>query len=232
MSDFNRAIEGFDNKVKNMLSFLDNQYVSSMLSIFLIVYAAYAAPKLPAYILKLFDEPLFKLVLFFLIAYTAKKNPTVAIIAAIGLLVTIHALNKVKLDTIVSDLVCKQEEHMRNIQGAQLQGGQQQDSHMRDMLEIQQNDLAGDMVFEDDQDEMASLHSEGVVEIQNQMKPEPSMQANESIGQQMGGECTRTSKYRNSFYPNYVNADPSVYNAKFQGDEIHGFDDNARYASI
>ena len=117
MDKIDSAVKTFDNTVKGWLSFIDdNEYVTAALTIFLIVYASYAAPKLPPYILKLFDNPLFKLLIFFLIVYTAKKNPTVAIIAAVAFMVTIHALNKLKLDQMMMALVCKEKEHMANIQ--------------------------------------------------------------------------------------------------------------------
>jgi len=113
MDSLNDAAKNFDATVTNWLSFLDNEYISGALIIFLIVYASYAAPKLPPYILKLFDNPLFKLLIFFLIVYSAKKNPTVAIIAAVGLMVTIHALNKLKLDQMLMRAVQRENDYVK-----------------------------------------------------------------------------------------------------------------------
>ena len=92
-------MEQFDNTVRNALSFIDNnEYLSAAVSLFLILYAGLAAPKLPGYIARLFDNPLFKLLIFFLIAYSARKNPTVAIIASVGLMVSLHTLTRYKVN--------------------------------------------------------------------------------------------------------------------------------------
>jgi hypothetical protein len=90
-------MSSFDDFVKNNTTWLDNEYVAGALTIFLIVYASLAAPKLPNYIAKLFDYTLFKVVIFFLIVYIHKKNPTVALIAAIALMVSLMTLDKLKL---------------------------------------------------------------------------------------------------------------------------------------
>lgn len=89
----------FDNTVNTGMNFVDqNQYISVALGLFLILYAGLAAPKLPESIAKLFDNMLFKFIVLFLVAYGARKNPTVAIIAVVGLLVSIQALNRIKLN--------------------------------------------------------------------------------------------------------------------------------------
>jgi hypothetical protein len=110
MDRLDSTVQDFDNTVKGWLSFVDNnEYISAAIALFLIVYASYAAPKLPPAILKLFDNPLFKLLIFFLIVYIARKSPTVAIIAAVGLMVTIHALNKFKINQSMMSMLCKHE---------------------------------------------------------------------------------------------------------------------------
>jgi hypothetical protein len=92
------TFESFDNAVKNSLSFLDNEYVSAALALFLILYASLAAPKLPESVARLFDNYIVKFIIFFLIVYIAKKNATIAIIAAIGVMVSIMTLNTYKFN--------------------------------------------------------------------------------------------------------------------------------------
>lgn len=87
MSSFNKTVQPY-------LSVLDNKYVSACLTIILIVYASLAAPKLPENVARLFDNSVFKLVLFFLIVYLAKHDATLAIIAAVAVLVSLMTLNK------------------------------------------------------------------------------------------------------------------------------------------
>jgi hypothetical protein len=96
----------FDRTVSSWLSVVDNnEYLSATLSLFLILYAGLAAPKLPEGVARLFDNPLFKLLLFFLIVYSAKKNPTVAIIAAVGLMVSLHTLTRFKVNRQLEEVV-------------------------------------------------------------------------------------------------------------------------------
>lgn len=79
-------------------SFFKNDYVSSILSLILILYAGLVAPKLPPKIIMFLDNPIIKLLFFFLIIYISRKNATVAIISAIGVLVTLMTISKYKFD--------------------------------------------------------------------------------------------------------------------------------------
>lgn len=93
------VINSFDSSVNNLMSYVNkNEYISSALALFLILYASLAAPKIPRSFAKVFDNNLVKLFMFFLIAYIARKNPTVAIIGAIGLMVTLIAINKMSVN--------------------------------------------------------------------------------------------------------------------------------------
>jgi len=214
MDKLESAVKTFDNTVKGWLSFVDNnEYVTAALTIFLIVYASYAAPKLPPYILKLFDNPLFKLLIFFLIVYTAKKNPTVAIVAAVGLMVTLHALNKLKLDQMMMSLVCKQKEHMAEVE--------------MERIPRPANELVMEQVVRPE----ASLHPEQITGIQSEVKGKPLAEIEMEQEQAQEG-CSRRANYRNSFYPQYANMKPDAYMARYTGNEVNGFDPDAAYASI
>lgn len=91
MDEFNRV-------VNEALSILDNQIVSSVLGLFLVLYAGLAAPKLPRSIAKLFDNPVFRVIVLFLVAFMASKNKSVALIAAVGLVVSFQTLNRHKMN--------------------------------------------------------------------------------------------------------------------------------------
>jgi hypothetical protein len=99
------SFQSFDEAVKKNLSFLDNEYVSAGLSLFLVLYAGLAAPKLPESVAKVFDNPIVKLGVFFIIVYLAKKNPTLALIASIGVAVSIMTLNTHKFNTEAMSVV-------------------------------------------------------------------------------------------------------------------------------
>jgi len=195
MDSLNDAAKNFDATVTNWLSFLDNEYISGALIIFLIVYASYAAPKLPPYILKLFDNPLFKLLIFFLIVYSAKKNPTVAIIAAVGLMVTIHALNKLKLDQMLMRAVKRE--------------------NMDDLAMMQQPRR---LMVEDAYSSEEMIPESAVAAISEEVKSQPG--------------CVKKLKYRNEFYPQYVNLNPEAYMARYNGKDVDGYDVNADYVKF
>jgi hypothetical protein len=93
-------MESFDNAVKKSLSFIDfdNDYVKSGISLFLVLYAGIAAPRLPEYVAKLFDYTVVKLIIFFLILYVARHDPTIAIIASIGVLISLMTLSSYKFN--------------------------------------------------------------------------------------------------------------------------------------
>jgi hypothetical protein len=83
-----------DKTISGYLKVLDNQYVSTAITLALILYAGVAAPKLPESMAKLLDNSIVKLLLFILIAFIAKKNITIAIVAAIGVMVTLQTLTR------------------------------------------------------------------------------------------------------------------------------------------
>jgi hypothetical protein len=98
----NNGLQTFDNTVNGWLSYVDsNEYVSSALAVFLILYAGFAAPKLPEYIARLFESSIFKFLIIFLIAYSARSNPTIALIAAIGLIVSLQTLNRYDMNRAI-----------------------------------------------------------------------------------------------------------------------------------
>ena len=95
----------FPNLFQNSLSFLDNKYVSASVSLFLVLYAGMAAPELPEGVARLFEHKLFRIFVFFLIAYTGNKDPTVAIIAAVGLMVSLQTLNRYNVEKHLVNLL-------------------------------------------------------------------------------------------------------------------------------
>lgn len=97
-SGLRRGEDGF-------LSVINNEYVSAALSVVLVVYAGMAAPQLPERVARLFENTLFRVLVFFLIAYTARKDASVAAIAAIGLMVSLQTLNRYNLNRALGGLV-------------------------------------------------------------------------------------------------------------------------------
>ena len=98
-------MDQIDRKLKEYLSVLDNEYVSTALSLFLVLYAGMAAPKLPERVARLFESTLFRILVFFLIAYSAKKNASIAAIAAIGLMVSLQTLNRYDFNNSLKSVI-------------------------------------------------------------------------------------------------------------------------------
>lgn len=207
-------VQKFDTTVSSWLSYVDqNEYVTAALSLFLILYAAYAAPKLPPYILMMFDKPLFKLLIFFLIVYTARKNPTVAIIAAVGFMVTIQALTSFKVNQVAMEVVQKQKrEAMTPLSEVDPSlSAHQTEMHMEDLVHRETTVPRG-----------------SIVGILDEVKSKPVSESEpESVD-----SCVKKSQYRNSFYPQYVNMKPDAYEARYTGNDVNGFDPEAGYSSL
>jgi hypothetical protein len=104
-----RVKNNFDNQVDSYLSFLKNEYVAAALSLFLILYAGVIAPKLSPNVLSLFDNWIVQIAMFFAIVYISKQNASVALIAAVAVLVTLMVANSkitVKLPQMSSEQFC------------------------------------------------------------------------------------------------------------------------------
>ena len=71
----------------------DNKLVSTVLTTFLIVYASSASPRLPKFMLKLFNNKIFKVLILSLIAYSSTRNPKVSILMAVVFSVTLNILD-------------------------------------------------------------------------------------------------------------------------------------------
>lgn len=215
-------MEQFDTTVKGALSIIDdNEYLSSALSLFLILYAGLAAPQLPEYVARLFDNPLFKLLIFFLIAYSAKKNPTVAIIAAVGLMVSLHTLTRFKVNKQMVSMVAAEEAAM---EAAAMQQMNTQPGQAVEGMDNQNFDMESIAIPEDGIPEAAlnELQVESGAPLEVAMDGVTEVQAG----------CAKRANFRNSFYPQYVNMKPDSYDARFTGGDVSGYDASSAYASI
>lgn len=76
---------------------LQNQYVTAVLTLFLVLYGGLAKPDLPEFILDLFDSAVFRVLVLFLIAFTASRNYQVALLVAVGFTLTMNLLNERKM---------------------------------------------------------------------------------------------------------------------------------------
>ena len=61
----------------------EHKYLSIIFTMFLVFYSSRAAPKLPNFMLKLFDNAIFRILVLSLIVYKGNKDPQFAIMVAI-----------------------------------------------------------------------------------------------------------------------------------------------------
>lgn len=86
-------MESLKKIINSTLKTMDNnKIIDSVIGLVLILYAALAAPKLPKSVAKVFDSDIVKIIYMFMIGYLATRNPSVSIIAAVGLFITLQTI--------------------------------------------------------------------------------------------------------------------------------------------
>ena len=87
-------METIDNALSTVFK---NRYSSTLITLFLVLYSGLVAPKLPNFIVKLFDNPIFRILILSLIVYNGNKDPQFAIMIAVGFTVTMNMVSKQKI---------------------------------------------------------------------------------------------------------------------------------------
>lgn len=210
-------MQRFDNTVNNAMSFVDNnEYLSTALALFLVIYAAVAAPKLPESVVRLFENDIFKFLVIFLTAYSAKKNPTIAVIAAVGLMVTLNTLNKYQMNENLANVVGQEIAEEQEIRASELarKNANKKARFMRQGMD--------DVVLEETVPENANKKAKFMREGMDDVSEEALVELED--------DNSYKADYRNSFYPQYVNMKPDAYMARYTGNDIGGYDPSAAYA--
>ena len=81
-----------------------NVYVSGVVTLFLVLYGAMAAPSLPVGLAALFENSLFKLLVLVLVLVVRNYNPTMAVLVAIGFVISMQTLSKYRIFTMANEL--------------------------------------------------------------------------------------------------------------------------------
>ena len=72
---------------------LDNPYVKTILITFMILYVATIRPELPSYIKNLFNNPIFRIIVLFIVVMRANKDPFFSLMIAISFVITTNYLS-------------------------------------------------------------------------------------------------------------------------------------------
>lgn len=91
--------------VKIPLDFLKNKKVSLVIKALLIIYAVIIVPRLPKVVIKLFNNPLVKLVILAMIIYTGVKDPIMSLLIAVAFVITMMTLNKLETINNLDDII-------------------------------------------------------------------------------------------------------------------------------
>lgn len=74
-----------------------NKIISTILTLFLILYGGMASPRLPGFIKELFQNSIFKIVVLSLVVYSSNRDPKFAILMAVVFSVTLTMVDQQKI---------------------------------------------------------------------------------------------------------------------------------------
>ncbi len=91
---------------KDIMSFMNHKIIKIILYFFLVLYAWLVVPTLPKNAIKIFNNPFFKLLVFFVIAYYGSNGDvTISILIAICFVLSLIVLNKNDTEESILDLL-------------------------------------------------------------------------------------------------------------------------------
>jgi len=83
---------------------VENKYLLTTLKVFIVLYAALAAPQLPGFILRLLNHTLVRVAIAFFIIMISMKEPATALLAAVAFIITLQYADQQALwDTTLSE---------------------------------------------------------------------------------------------------------------------------------
>jgi hypothetical protein len=86
------------------MEYLKNPYVIGTIAIMSVIYGSYMARQLPPNIAVWFDNPLFRVLFIAMILIVRQVSPAVAILLALGLIISIQTLNRYKIFTMANEV--------------------------------------------------------------------------------------------------------------------------------
>jgi len=97
-----------------MQNILDNPYVVATLTILIFLYTASIRPELPPYIKVLFNNPIFRVFVLFLVVVRGNKDPVFSLAIAIAFVTTLTYLNQQQAKEAFSNVNTKEYEEKSN----------------------------------------------------------------------------------------------------------------------
>ena len=98
---------------KTLSDVFSNNYSSAIITLFLVLYGGLAAPKLPSFVADLFENAIFRIIVLSLIVYKGNRDPSMALMIAVGFTVTLNMINKKDfVEKMSSTESCEAAEHL------------------------------------------------------------------------------------------------------------------------
>ena len=76
----------------------ENQYISTVLTVLFALYAATIRPELPPFIRKLYENPIFRILILSLLVYRGNKDPQLSLMIAVAFTVTLNILSEQEIN--------------------------------------------------------------------------------------------------------------------------------------
>ena len=109
LSSYNKMVKGMlaplEKTLQPLNNFLRNEYVTGVVALFVVLYASNVAPRLPDVVIDLFNNPIFRVFVLFLVAYVANKNPAVALLVSVAFVVTLNVINRQEAEEGFLDVI-------------------------------------------------------------------------------------------------------------------------------
>jgi hypothetical protein len=157
MKTFSKSILSELEKILNRG--LDNVYLNTALKVFLVLYAALAAPRFPPKLVFLMDNVFVRIGISFLIVFMALRDPSLALMIAVVFIITLQTANKLRLiNTSLSSALPGETSWLPS---AQIEGFAE-DSVDQDVEDIEE-DVEGDLP-EDPQLDLTDKNSQSECE--------------------------------------------------------------------
>jgi len=203
---FNKMDSSFNNMIEKIKN---NEYATMAIAVALIVFSAYIAPRLPGNVIELFDNPIIKLLIFLIVAFAAKKNPTIGIVLAVSLMVILHMSSQRKIEKKINDVVMQaKKENMT----AEISAMQNQD--LQTIQNMGPQNMGAQNLGQAQVAPSVTMQPQAAQQIMTESKPAPS------------GQCEQKMNYRDQNYHQYVDLSDN-YNIRSNGvNSDMGYSDN------
>ena len=173
------------NVLDSVNNLLNNETVVNVTTLLLGLYAALAAPALPNNVILFFDTLVGKLLLLFVIGYTASQNIQVSLMVAVAFVVTLHVLNKRQTEeyinflrrenfiTLVQDTEEADSVKLESFDGAVNKGVE------RFMQEEKSDELAEEVEVDEEGEDEVNEEGEGEVEVDEEGEVDEEVEVDE-----------------------------------------------------